>query len=539
MQIQHAMNIKQFLCASLMVCMPMFAHAAGTVVINEIAWMGTQASASDEWIELYNNTQGAIDLSGWTLSLYKPATTTPSKTITLSGSIPAQGFYVIERTNDTTISDIPADLVSSFGTGLVDSGMVIQLMQNGTMIDRTPDPCNNTWCAGSNTPKMSMERINPDGDGAESSNWATNTDAAINGRDAAGNLIHGTPKATNSVFSVSETTTSSNTGSTVMNVTSQSETNGTSVPVSGSGSPEPSHAALPPQPTFSVDAGENRTVLAGAVVEFIARSSVKNDALGSFRYTWNFGDGTIREGRAVNHVYLFPGNYTANVSMASEELAASDIVRISVVPPLLLFSEIKPGEQGFIELYNAGKTRIDAGGLILTDGVQTFTVPNITYLDAGGVLVLANRTTNITGGGNNFFLNSANGIRVDAASISGAFAEKESFVRSGNIFVKTAEASPGIYKPSPDTVSLSAHVAQKETADRPKRTKQTTSLTPSDRNDNGNIYTNAEENVASNTNTIASVSDIFSKWNKSVAFGVITLFGISVSIGFLWFRGLL
>ena len=38
-----------------------------TVVINEVAWMGTEAAARDEWIELYNNTTSTIDITGWHL----------------------------------------------------------------------------------------------------------------------------------------------------------------------------------------------------------------------------------------------------------------------------------------------------------------------------------------------------------------------------------------------------------------------------------------------------------------------------------------
>ena len=38
------------------------------VVINEVAWAGTSASASDEWLELYNSGAADIDLTGWTLS---------------------------------------------------------------------------------------------------------------------------------------------------------------------------------------------------------------------------------------------------------------------------------------------------------------------------------------------------------------------------------------------------------------------------------------------------------------------------------------
>ncbi|MFH1958448.1 MAG: lamin tail domain-containing protein, partial [bacterium] len=38
-----------------------------TVVINEIAWKGTVQSTSDEWIELYNNTDSPIDITDWSI----------------------------------------------------------------------------------------------------------------------------------------------------------------------------------------------------------------------------------------------------------------------------------------------------------------------------------------------------------------------------------------------------------------------------------------------------------------------------------------
>ena len=44
------------------------AASALDVVINEVAWMGTNASAYHEWIELHNTTGAAIDLTSWTLS---------------------------------------------------------------------------------------------------------------------------------------------------------------------------------------------------------------------------------------------------------------------------------------------------------------------------------------------------------------------------------------------------------------------------------------------------------------------------------------
>ena len=85
-----------FVVAAVLTCCLGEAAAQGTpalqVVLNEIAWMGTTTSATDEWIELFNNTPSAIHLAGWTLTA---ADGTPG--IVLSGSIPAGAYFLLER----------------------------------------------------------------------------------------------------------------------------------------------------------------------------------------------------------------------------------------------------------------------------------------------------------------------------------------------------------------------------------------------------------------------------------------------------------
>ncbi|MCF7876445.1 lamin tail domain-containing protein, partial [Candidatus Bipolaricaulota bacterium] len=46
---------------------PLHSAEKGEVVINEIAWMGTDASSSDGWLELYNTTDKTFDLSSWSI----------------------------------------------------------------------------------------------------------------------------------------------------------------------------------------------------------------------------------------------------------------------------------------------------------------------------------------------------------------------------------------------------------------------------------------------------------------------------------------
>ncbi len=38
------------------------------LVISEVAWAGTAASSNDEWIELHNQGDEAVDLVGWQLA---------------------------------------------------------------------------------------------------------------------------------------------------------------------------------------------------------------------------------------------------------------------------------------------------------------------------------------------------------------------------------------------------------------------------------------------------------------------------------------
>lgn len=183
------------------------------IVINEIAWAGAGATTtSDEWIELKNATAYNLSLSSFVLFASDGA-----PYLRLSGNISADGFYLIERTDDNTISNITADLTTAFsgsgGSGLSNSGEVLNLTFAPTGIatstlDVTPaisacHPPTGGWCGGSASPHYySMERISANVSGATASNWGNNDGITINGLSAGGFLVNGTPKAENSISSL-------------------------------------------------------------------------------------------------------------------------------------------------------------------------------------------------------------------------------------------------------------------------------------------------------------------------------------------------
>ena len=135
-----------------------FSVETPSVVINEIAWMGSVTSANDEWIELKNNTNEDINLEGWFLK-----TTDEKIKIYLTGKIPANGFYLLERTDENSVMNIKADII--YTGALSNSGQSLELYQNSSiLIDHLG--FSSKWPSGDNTTKQTMERI-------DNSNWQT------------------------------------------------------------------------------------------------------------------------------------------------------------------------------------------------------------------------------------------------------------------------------------------------------------------------------------------------------------------------------
>ena len=181
------------------------------VVINEIAWAGTDASAYDEWIELYNRSGEDIDLSDW--MLYSQSDDSPNLSFSDADDkiIEAGSYYLIERsTDDNTISDISADCAFAFNEdddsdGLSNRGehLILAYKKSGqatTTVDEVP--FESGWPAGGGY--RTLEKYNPNLSGTDIDNWDLSIEYTasydlLNGLDANGNLILGTPRARNSI----------------------------------------------------------------------------------------------------------------------------------------------------------------------------------------------------------------------------------------------------------------------------------------------------------------------------------------------------
>ncbi len=155
------MNIKKNLLFLAIVFLCYFS-VFSQVKFSEIAWMGTQHSTYDEWIELYNDSNEDIDLSNWVIEAEDG---TPH--IVLSGVIKAHGYFLLERTDDTSVPDVGADLI--YTGALENTGELLYLKDaNGNVSDYVDQ-----WYAGDADTRATMYRTDFSLPGNDENAWAT------------------------------------------------------------------------------------------------------------------------------------------------------------------------------------------------------------------------------------------------------------------------------------------------------------------------------------------------------------------------------
>jgi hypothetical protein len=245
------------------------------VVIHEVGWAGTQASSSDEWIELASNADRAVSLVGWRLEAEDGV-----PVVWLTGTAPAAGYFLLERSDDHTVNDIPADLV--FTGTLENSGETLRLLDDKGRIMDIVD-CSAGWFAGQSAPSYAtMERVNPERPGT-ASNWRTHDGVTQTGHDAAGHPIHGTPKAANS-------------------------------------------ATKPPRADFSAIPTE------ATIWDDVAFLDLSVDVDGEIvSWWWTFGDGAASDGRSVLHRFRVPGAHRATLTVEDSDGLAGQCERTIAV----------------------------------------------------------------------------------------------------------------------------------------------------------------------------------------------------------------
>jgi hypothetical protein len=153
------------------------------VVINEVAFYGIGPMNVNykQWIELYNRTSSPIVLDGW-----KIISDVHSLNIVLQGTIPANGYFTVERKQDSYVSNVSAD--QTFTGVFSPDDTILLKSKNNRQIDQFYSSQQPNWFSqGGNY--HSLERISPYSFGQDEKNWYLSADPAF-----------GTPSQQNSIY---------------------------------------------------------------------------------------------------------------------------------------------------------------------------------------------------------------------------------------------------------------------------------------------------------------------------------------------------
>jgi hypothetical protein len=151
-----------------------------SVLVNEVAWAGMGSTkTSDEWIELRNVGTGTVHLAGWQVM-------NKSRTLRVifdgDDTLAPGGYYLIERTDDTTVPGTAADKL--FSGAVKNNDEALRLFdERCVLVDEVV--VGSAWPAGTASPDYrSAER-------SDDLSWHTYGYTAANG-------VFGTPRMQNS-----------------------------------------------------------------------------------------------------------------------------------------------------------------------------------------------------------------------------------------------------------------------------------------------------------------------------------------------------
>ena len=347
--------MKYYFCILCLLLVPMFGRAQ--ILISEVAWMGTDEDANNEWIELYNFSNTETDLTGWTITL------DDSPFIIISGTatniIPAHGVVVLERSDEFTL---PGTEFQIYTGALPNTGATLKIIDNlGSESDRAIGGTDWSDIGGSNTiPKKTAQRT-------RTGTWVTGAPTPY-----ADNVQEDAPVVEDDT--IDESTTNTET------VVTRSSSSG-----SGSSSKKKSEQKEMNKPELALSVQAPKIVYVNQDVQFeVTPSGIGETLMRSLVYAWNFGDTYTAGARKTSHTFAYPGEYVVVVEAVFAKQQAFTRHEVTVLPVLL---ELGRTPQGDVQLRNTAKHEVDLGGFMV-HGDNAFTFPKYTFIKAGGTLIV-------------------------------------------------------------------------------------------------------------------------------------------------------
>ncbi|OGI60937.1 hypothetical protein A2641_00940 [Candidatus Nomurabacteria bacterium RIFCSPHIGHO2_01_FULL_37_25] len=340
------------------------------LVINEIMYDLEDADTGREWVEIYNNSDTAVDVSAF--KFFEANTNHGLTLVEGDANIGAYGYAVIVSDSEKFKIDWPNFPGTIFDSSfsLSNDGEALAIKDESLNI---VDEYTYSSSQGANGDGNSLQKI--------SGSWSVATS---------------TPGIAN------ETVLPPSPPPIVPNNSEGSSGGGGSSP---NVTENKTKAEIPKIKTKII----TKTIaFVGVPVSFEALAFGYNgEKLFSGKYFWNFGDGDSVElkGSDINnqkftHTYFYPGEYVVNLEYYTNHYGdvpdASDKVIIKVVSADILISGVGDEKDFFIELSNNTNYDADISKWILSSDKKSFVLPKNTIIGSKKKIIISPKITNFS-----------------------------------------------------------------------------------------------------------------------------------------------
>ena len=334
-----------------LLCVPLVLHAQ--VSITEIMYDLDGSDTGREWVEVHNTGSAALDLSLW--KFFEGNTN--------HGLVHSDGPALVEPGHYAVIVDKPEKfLLDHPGTGVTILDSSFSLNNTGEVLI-----IRNSESLDIDSVTYSSEQ-GAAGDGNSLSFVGSVWRASIP-----------TPGADNSSEQV------------ISGSNSEQDESESGEQIDGNEPPQSSPVISRKQIVAEVVAPQ--AVLAGAKDVYSGEGyGFKGEPLKHARFLWNFGDGTLQEGKSLYHTYYYPGEYVASLTVSSGEYSATDSVVVNVVEPLIT---VTLADDNRIVLENGAAHQVDISGWSIQNDKDRFVFPVGTVLLGGREVTFARKVTGL------------------------------------------------------------------------------------------------------------------------------------------------
>ncbi len=313
---------------------------AQALTISEIMSNPVGDDAGREWVEVYNESDGPIDIATLSISIKGG---NPISTVSLQGGtvIPSGGYAIV---SSIVSASSPVSKFLEPSIGYPDyAGVLVRVVTSASFVN-TGTTSLDIRLGGSVVDSLSYT---PGGEGK--------TFSRVNGVFVTGTP---TPGASNQASVSTSNTSSANESQVTLAQTS------------------------PPAPDIILYLPESRLVVAGAETDFSVYGMTRaGQTIENMTATWAFGDGGQAIGTTTSYAYAYPGKYRARVDAGNSSVRGVGTMDISVVAPEVRIASYGTGKYGaYVDIENPNEYDLDVSQWRIHIGYGTYTFPKHTII---------------------------------------------------------------------------------------------------------------------------------------------------------------